>query len=320
MKKELKAIICVVLSVWIFVMGFELGIYHEKRNVPAAAPTETESSVVSETQGSTQTDIILTTLPTSQTEITTELPTAPPVSDPTKPAATENKQPESEAKDDVSKLNKAQIINRVSTAINNLKKEQNFKARQVENTTITVTDCSVKSAVGMINNIISGLAGEETANYNFVNGQATGVDDSGKPVEDQGVVSPKDVIPPTGKNFTIPEAGVVSATAVKEGNNIVYTLKLAEESTTIDKPVPNFNSQAIGFLDLTSLDLPGVTISEASMHYPGSTVTVTVDGNGRVISIHDYLPMDGSGAAKLAVFSGNASFEGANDEYWEFSY
>ena len=320
MKKELKAILCVVLSVWIFVMGFELGIYHEKRNV-AAAPTTTETSSVSQTQESTPADVILTTSPTSQTEITTELPTAAPVSDPTKPAASENKQPsESAAKDDVSKLSKAQIIQRVSTAINNLKKEQNFKARQVENTTITVTDCSVQRAVGMINNIISGLAGEDTANYNFVNGQATGVDDSGKPVEDQGVVSPKDVIPPTGKDFTLTEAGVVNATAVKEGNNIVYTLKLAEESTTINNPVPNFNSQAIGFLDLTSLDLPGVTISDANMHYPGSTVTVTVDGKGRVISIHDYLPMDGSGAAKLAVFSGNASFEGANDEYWEFSY
>ena len=39
MKKQVVAVICVVLAVWFFVMGFELGIYKERKDNAAATPT-----------------------------------------------------------------------------------------------------------------------------------------------------------------------------------------------------------------------------------------------------------------------------------------
>lgn len=33
MKKEITAVICVILSVWFFFMGFELGSYREKKKI-----------------------------------------------------------------------------------------------------------------------------------------------------------------------------------------------------------------------------------------------------------------------------------------------
>ena len=33
MRKEFKAIIALILAVWLFMMGFELGSYHEKQEI-----------------------------------------------------------------------------------------------------------------------------------------------------------------------------------------------------------------------------------------------------------------------------------------------
>ena len=318
MRKELKAVICVVLSVWFFVMGFEIGSYHEKKDmmsttVPSAVRAPEPDSFNNQYDAPTA-----STIPTTDLADLTE-PTMAEQADATTNGSNE---PTSSKRNDPSSLSKTEILAKVTEAMEKLQSEQNFTAKKVENTTINVVDCKPASVLDTVNKNIQKLGGEKTANYNFVNGHATGIDDNGKTVEGEADVTPKDVIPPTKNTvtFSLDPSGLADASAESNGDGVIYTLKLVEESTTVASPIPPHNSKAVGYLDLTSLKIPFVTFTEANMHYPGSIVTFTVDGEGRITNIHYYLPMDGSGSAKMLGLSGTATFEGANDEVWEFSY
>lgn len=311
MKKEVKAVICVVLSIWFFVMGFELGSYREKKN--AVSNSNIQTSFQQPTTAAVQTTAAQTTAAAAETTAA-EQTTANAGGDQTTKKAEDGKK-------DPSSLSKAEVLAAAKKAIDGVKAEQNMTAVQTENTTINVTDCSVQRAVSIINSVIQKYAGEKSATYQFVNGQATGVRPDGSAVEDEGVVAPTQVIPPKSKNFELTEAGLAEATAAKEGENTVYTLKLVAEETTFEAPTPTHNAAAIGYLDLTKLDVSGATITKADMKYPGSTVVATVNPDGKLVKLDLTLPMSGYGEAKLlGVVSGNASFDGSQHEVWTFSY
>lgn len=324
MRKEFKAIIAVILAVWLFMMGFELGSYHEKQEIQkeqaaqqasATQPLDTTAPAVTEAPTTTEAAPI-TGIGNAIAEITTypdeELTAA---SDKGTTAASTTA-----AEPDVSSLSKRQILQRATEAVNTLKKTQNMTARNQETIFIQIVDCSAKSAISILNSVISKKIGDKTVTYVFTNGKAIGHDAEGKEIKDEGEVTPNQVIPPTDAAFTLPEAGVASASAKQDGAFTTYTLKLKEESSSIDNPVPTYNSQAIGYLKMTDMEVPGATITGADMHYPGSTVTVTVDSQGRVRQLQLHLPMDGSGSAKMGFLSGTASFEGYSTQNWTFTY
>lgn len=309
--------LCAVLSILLFFTGFELGSYREKKNIKAnqtqvfqpvsqSSYNSQSSTAPSETQPATQ--------PTQSSESLSVYPESP-----TSSAAAQSTNP---AAKDPSAMSKAEVIAAAKKAIDAVKTQQNMTAVQAENVQITVNDCSVSSLTSLVNSIVQRFTGEKSATYKFVNGQATGVRPDGKEVEDEGVVSPTQVIPPKNRTFDITEAGVTEATAKKNGSDTVYTIKIKEESTTLQNPVPQFNSAAIGYLDLTKISdkINGAEITEANMHYPGSSVTATVNGDGKLVKLELYLPMDGYGAASLKVVKGNASFSGSQTETWTFTY
>lgn len=322
MKKEVKAVIAVILAVWFFLMGFEIGGYREKKKINSettvAAPVINTPSTTTAAE-TTAVQIETTAQQTTAAETTTaqDIPTAAGITE------TTGKETDATTKadeEDLSALSKTQIVDKVAAALNAAKAEKEMTAVKKEIITIKVTDCSVKSALNTINNIINKFAGEETITYKFTGGQAVGIDAEGKEADDGKTVTPNDVIPPKTKNFNLPDAGVKNATAVKDGENTVYTVELNSEDTTYESPVPQYHSNAYGYLDLTSLDLPGVTFTEANMHYPNTVITATVNGDGKLVKIHFMMPMTGEGAAKIIGLSGNATFEGSDDETWEFSY
>lgn len=318
MNKKLMMGLCAVLSILLFFTGFELGSYREKKNIKAnqtqvfqpvsqSSYNSQSSTAPSETQPATQ--------PTQSSESLSVYPESPTSSS----AAAQSTKP---AAKDPSAMSKAEVIAAAKKAIDAVKTQQNMTAVQAENVQITVNDCSVSSLTSLVNSIVQRFTGEKSATYKFVNGQATGVRPDGKEVEDEGVVSPTQVIPPKNRTFDITEAGVTEATAKKNGSDTVYTIKIKEESTTLQNPVPQFNAAAIGYLDLTKISdkINGAEITEANMHYPGSSVTATVNGDGKLVKLELYLPMDGYGAASLKVVKGNASFSGSQTETWTFTY
>lgn len=311
MKKEIKVIIAVVLAVWFFVMGFELGAYKEKK---AQNMIETVNPVTTEPTQSTT----IPTLP-STTEPTTVPGPSADITEPSTPVVDDNTTTQQQdeptvptAKDPLA-LSKAEIIAEMNKYINRVKKEQNMTASTNGVVEVNVTDCTVSAAVGTINNIIKSITdkfgGQDT--YNFANGQATDADGN--------AVTPWDVIPPTRKDFSAVEAGVASAKVEKEGENLRYTIVMNVEETTMANPVPAYNSTVIGYLDLVGLDLP-IKLTQADMKYPGSTISVLVTPEGKVVELVNKLPMEGTGAAKLLGREVFASFAGALDETWTFTY
>lgn len=313
MKKEIKSIIAVVLAVWILVMGIEIGSIREKKKIASAnattttAPTTTEPTTTAPTttQPTTQT----TTQPSSQAPVIPGVSDAPTTTAPVTPVP---------GGADPSAMSKEEILNKVVEAVNKVKNEQNMTAHKTENITVNLTALSIEPARDTVNNVIKELVGEPSdETITVVNGIATFPDGSTKPI--------KEAIPPSNEvttDFGLTIAGVKDASAVKQGDNTVYTVNLVEESTTAASPKPTHNAVAIGFLDLMAVELPSiVTIVDSNMKYPGSTVEVTVDGQGRVIKLVNKMPMSGDGTAKIRILGeGRAEFEGALDEVWEFTY
>lgn len=318
MNKKLMMGLCAVLSILLFFTGFELGSYREKKNIKANQ-TQVFQPVSQSSYNSQSSNAPSETQPTTQPTQPSESLSVYPDSSTSAPSASQSTKP---AAKDPSAMSKAEVIAAAKKAIDAVKTQQNMTAVQTENIQITVNDCSVSSLTSLVNSIVQRFTGEKSATYKFVNGQATGVRPDGKEVEDEGVVSPTQVIPPKNKTFDITEAGVTEATAKKNGSDTVYTIKIKEESTTLQNPVPQFNAAAIGYLDLTKISdkINGAEITEANMHYPGSSVTATVNGDGKLVKLELYLPMDGYGAASLKVVKGNASFSGSQTETWTFTY
>lgn len=321
MKKEVKAVIAVVLAVWFFLMGFEIGGYREKKKINSE--TTVTVPVINTTNN------VLSTAPTSSAETTTAASAETTAASQTTSGSNETTKADNgsttaketkSAEENLASLTKTQIVEKVAAALNGAKAEKEMTATRKEVVTINVTECSVQQAVSMINSVINKLAGEETVTYQFTNGQAVGIDAEGKEADDGATVTPNDVIPPKAKSFALPDAGVKDATATKEGTNTVYTVTLNSEDTTYASPVPQYHSNAYGYLDLTSLDISGVSFTDANMHYPNTVITATVNEDGKLVKIHFLMPMTGDGSAKLGFISGSAKFEGSDDETWDFSY
>ncbi len=305
MKKEIKIAIAVVLSIWFFVMGFELGIYKERKAHVQAGNEVVNTVTPSTSQPTTQPTTIPTTVPTTQPT------TLPPVVDPNQNSTAPTVAPSTDAPTnnaDPSSLSKAQVVEKVNTYMKALKSEQNVQAHKVEKIDVKVVDCSVPAAVSLINNIISGIAGTEENDYSFAGGVTT----AGETMFA--------CVPPENKDFFIGEDGVITATAKASGTDTVYTIVLIEENTTLTAPAPVHNATTVGYLDIASLDLPTVTIATADMKYPGSTVEITVNADGKVTKLINKIPMSGKIGAKISFFEGDATIDGGQDETWTFTY
>ena len=97
---------------------------------------------------------------------------------------------------------------------------------------------------------------------------------------------------------------------------------IAETSTfdgTKTTSEPTHHKSAMDPLELGSLDLGPITISNADLKYPGATMTATVDGQGRLVKLEQKLPLEGTGTGKAGV-SITLSLGGSMDGTYEFIY
>lgn len=305
MKKEVLAAIAAALAVWFFVMGFEIGVYKERKDQAKAMAGTTPSVITTQpTQNGLPT--VSQTQPTSPTVPGNDV-TAPTASLPTV-APTEQGQ-------EINSLSTEEIVANVSNAVNTLKQTPNFTAVRKLQVVVKVVDCSVPSAVEKINEIITDVTAKAEPEETLVFTNGVAVNSKGEQV------AASVEVPPAKNNFTLTAAGVASARAEKQGDNTVYYLNLVPESTTAENPVPVHNSGSLGYLNVTDLGLPSiVTITRADMNYPASTITATVDKDGRLVHLKNYLPMTGGGEAKVMGIGGSAEFEGYLDEEWIVTY
>lgn len=114
-------------------------------------------------------------------------------------------------------------------------------------------------------------------------------------------------------------AGVKSATVKKVGNGYEINIALKPEQATLQNR-PTFNSQCANPLDLYSVDLFGVEVTQADFNYPGTTLKATVDANGRVTSAVSNMPMSGTGAGKFIGIGGSATVHGSMTKSATFKF
>ena len=302
-KKEVMAAIAAALAIWFFVMGFEIGVYKERR---AYAKLNAGTTPV----------IMESTLPFT---MPTDAPTVPgndvtvaPTNTPTVPGNDVTAAP---AGKEISSLSTDEILTNVGNAINTLKQTPNFTAVRKLQVVVKVIECSVPSAVDAINEVITDVTAQAVPEETIVFTNGNAVNSKGEQL------TPFSAVPPENNSFTLTSAGVASARAEKQGDNTVYYISLNPESSTRDNPIPVHNAGSLGFLNIESLGLPSVVnITRANMYYPGSMMQVTVDKDGKLIHIHNYLPMTGDGEAKVMSLGGSAKFEGYLNEEWTVTY
>ncbi|MBR3815373.1 MAG: hypothetical protein IKJ27_01455 [Clostridia bacterium] len=322
MNQKYKSIIAVIVAIWIFAMGFVIGNDNGDKKAreelanQQSASTNTTPQIAEKPNKPSFDSNGGTTDNGNNGGATNNGGTT----DNGNNAGTTDNGNSQPAPTDPTQYTDDQIIEMMNYYVNLVKAETNMTASKSEKVTVVVTDCSVPSLIDTVNGIVDRIVGNggDSYSYTISNGVVASTAD---PEATVGSDTPFSLIPPTNKQFSVTKEGVADASVTVEANgNITYTVKLVPESTTLTSPTPVYNSTAIGYLDLAGLDISPAEISQADMQYPGSTISVTVDANDKVVKLYNGLPMSGDGKASIFFASGSATFEGALDETWEFTY
>ena len=300
MKQETKLVAIILAALIVFLSGFGLG-------ATRGITIKVEGGAAVQT-GGTQ-----TVAPAEQTT------TAPPAAEQTTaPAAEQTTAPAADnsgASSTSVPSTKAEIAAAYNKAINDLRAYQGkVTMKKSDDVKIEVTDLPALAATA-INAVVKNFTGVTTSEYTFENG--VDVNDPNKKLVEK--------IIPWNRDANVQEAGLVSASATPNADG-GYTMTMtfvAEDSKfdgTKNTSEPTYHMGAMDPLNLASIDLGDVvSITSADLHYPGATLTATVDGQGRIVKIDNKLPLEGSGSGK-AVISLTINMKGSMDSAYEFIY
>lgn len=247
------------------------------------------------TQVTAQTTTVAPPQTTSASQTTAALQTTAPVQT-TAPAVVDEKE---------------EILKVVSDSVNYLKSDKaNFTGHKVQSINIHLVDSSVPAVNNIINSVISAFVKEEVLDYDFTNGVS---DDP----ESDGTVESNHIFPPGYKPFELTKQGVASATKTKDGENTVYTIVIVAETSTLENPRPPYHDAGADTLDLSSVEIPIITLTRVDFEYPGATVSVTLDPDGKIIGYYEKLPMIGTGEGYGLGITGYGTIEGYLEENWD---
>lgn len=129
---------------------------------------------------------------------------------------------------------------------------------------------------------------------------------------------------PNGRPAEVAESGLANATATANADGgYTMTLTFIAETSNFDgtqnTSLPVEHQKAMDPLNLGSLDLGPISISNAALSYPGATLTATVDGQGRLVKLEQKLPLEGEGTGKAGIEL-TLKLAGSMDGTYEFTY
>lgn len=203
---------------------------------------------------------------------------------------------------------KAQKLAALSQAINKTKALGGLlSVHHTESFTANITECTGGSIGKAFANSLMGMVVKPVDEaLSFSGGKAT--NSEGETVE---------ILLPKKGAFSIDEAGVSKAVAYKSGEYTVIEVTLIGESVGV-YDVPKYNAGAVGYLDVKSFDLMGIEITDASIDYKGTVITVKIGSDGYVKAAEYIIPLHVSGKGSKGSLSGYAVFDGEQRETWEF--
>ncbi|MBE6772680.1 MAG: hypothetical protein E7544_00500 [Ruminococcaceae bacterium] len=308
MKQETKIIALVLGFLFVFLSGFGLGATKGITvNVNGGAAVQTGGEAAPATQpaapATTQPAAPATTQPAAPADTTT------PAAEATTPADNAG------ASAGAVPQTKAEIAAAYNKAINDAK----HYTGKVTLKKHDIIDVQLKDlpaiAEKIITPVIANLTKTEPKEETF---------DGGKGTADTTRELKNWIIPGGGRDAALQEAGIASATATPNGDGgytMVITL-IAETSTfdgTSTTSEPTHHKSIMDPLELGSLDLGPITISNADLRYPGATMTATVDGQGRLVALKQQLPLEGTGTGKAGI-SITLNLGGSMDGTYELIY
>lgn len=186
---------------------------------------------------------------------------------------------------DPSSWSKKDIVKFTADAVNKTKAYMSpIKVNHKEHLKCDVTKCEVQKKESntikkIANGIIEKVVKPTDEIMSFTNGKT--------------VNSDKETVPlllPKRTSFTLNESGVAKASARKNGPNIVIHIQLISEEGTLDKH-PEYNASSVGYLDAGDVDLGPVSLDYLNITYTGTTLDVTVNPEGYVVSALYKIPI-----------------------------
>lgn len=208
----------------------------------------------------------------------------------------------------------AEILKVVYDAMTLLKSDQaNFTGHKVQNIDMKLVDSSIPSMNGVANGIISLFIKQKIYDYDFTNGV------SADP-ETGGTIKSNAAFPPGDIPFTLQREGVASAEKTFDGLNTVYTVTIVHETSTLQNPRPPHHNSGADTLDLSSVEIPMVTINRVDFDYPGAQISVTISPDGKIVGYHEHLKMSGTGEVSGFGMTGFGTIEGFIDEKWDIQW
>ena len=310
MKKEIKVVAIILVALIVFLSGYGLGA-SKGIQVTVSGTVEVNGGAVNAGASVQQP---ATQAPVTQAPTQAPVTQAPAGDDTTDAPATDAPAADSGNASAVPS-SKEEIAAAYNKAINDFK-AYNGQVTLKKSEAIDVKAKDLPSAVeGIVNGVIQKFITSSTEEYTFNNG--ADVNDPNR------LVSHK--IIPNGRNAEVQAAGLAeaSATANADGG---YTMKIKFVSETSDfdgtknTSEPTYHKHAMDPLDLGGLDINPIKISSAAMTYPGAECEATVDAQGRLVKLHCYLPLGGSGTGSVSVVKATIGIEGNMDTTWEMIY
>ncbi len=301
MKQETKIVAIVLAFLIVFMSGFGLGATRginikiegaavQTGGQQAAPQTTTTAAPQTTTTAAPAPESTTTTAPAADATTTTAAPSNGGVKVPS---------------------GNAEIAAAYNKAVNDAK-HYTGKVTLKKHDIIKVDVANLPSAVkGIVDNLTKTEPYEET----FENGKGTA---------DNTRELTRWIIPGGGRDAALQEAGIANATATANADggytmNITLVAETATFDGTTNTSEPTHHMSVMDPLNLGSLDLGPVTISNADMKYPGATLTATVDSQGRLVKLVQKLPLEGTGTGKLGL-SITLELSGSMDGNYEFIY
>lgn len=318
MKKEIKIVAIVLVALIVFLSGFGLGTTKGiKINVAVSGNGTAQAAPVVQTP--------VTQAPTAAPTTAAPVQETPsnsvtPGGDTSTPAADASSAPAADASQPAASTGvpatPAEVVAKYNEVVNAAKKDLKYTSmHKVGTIDIQCTDCSVSFLQGTVDNLLKTFMKGTDKNFTVANGVATD--------QDGGQADMNAYIVPNGRDAALQEAYVASATATPAGDGYTLNITLKSEQSTYDGTTtvnPVGHESCLDPLNLATLELPAnAKITEASMTYPGATLTVDVNGAGQMTKLDVKLPLEGTGTGKLGA-SLTLGLKGEMHDTYEFTY
>ena len=202
------------------------------------------------------------------------------------------------------------IIQTYVNAVNKLKSTPNFKLERMDTLNVQIDEMNPSSMRSLANKIIAGNTKTAPDVYTFSGGSDAA---SGK--------SATYVIAPAGKNASLDSTIVTSATATATADGgCSISLVLGPDTQTLQSP-PAKLSGAMDVLSVEAMGLPSsAKITDMTVNYNNSTITATLDNQGRITAMQHKLIVTDSTANGTYVMSVNVRMHGDATAQYKVTY